>query len=62
MNLEQIIKLAQDGDAYAVDELCTRLVKALEVMEALGDAYDVGQPAGDTSAIGRYREIMKKWE
>ena len=33
--------------------------QAVEVMKALGDAYDVGQPAGTTSAIGRYRAWLK---
>lgn len=36
------------------------LLEAVEVMLALGDAYDIGQPATKTSAIGKYRAIKEK--
>ena len=40
--------------------LMPQLLEAVEVMLALGDAYDVGQPATKTSAIGRYRAVLEK--
>ena len=44
----------------AAHNLMPQLLEAVEVMLALGDAYDVGQPATKTSAIGRYRAVLEK--
>lgn len=36
------------------------LIECAEAMLALGDAFDIGQRAGDTSAIGKYRKALAK--
>lgn len=39
-----------------------QLLEAVEVMKALGEAYDIGQQATPKSAIGRYRAILKSFK
>jgi hypothetical protein len=44
----------------AFTEAMPLLEEAVEVALALGDAYDIGQSATQTSAIGRYRKWKEK--